>query len=628
MTILVNNRPVMIKEGTSFEYISENRAFSDADGFSLSITFPLSDCPQNIAVFGHLNRKDVEKVTLLADCTIIADNVSLHGCLAVIGIDETEVKCQFLQGRSVQNCDSSFDSVYINELDLGKPDRSPDLSPLQAYTRNVNEQPVFALPWVNSNSGLVQNKAIWTETPLPSGNSAYDYAWDPDCKNRSWMPNLLWLTRRICEAEGIGYTHDFSQWENTLMRYLLCCNTLPAAWGQPEFAAALPHWSLTEYFEKLGLLLGGDFEIDHAARHITFNSAAAGVEAAGTVALSDILDDYSVEIDTDERSASYLPAKNIVYAECDHPEWPFYSCPGIKRLAPPLYGSVFANMNDYMAYVRNIKYNPEIANPDSLALSYAYGTGLDYVADTDTYYLLKRVPCTNAEFQRWGVKVKAEPAAVNQFGGRIADESDQAEEVSIDFVPVRISETDPELGRMVFLPIPASDTDANIEYDSDNQGNVGPGDQISEDNLLQFAPYRLIKQEQSDKQEYFDRIYIGLWPGYATSYVARNLLGTSFRPLLDNVELNHRGGYWVPSPSDPTFTLRLDRLTGLRGMPEINPTQKFTFKFLSDTIPNPRAIFNIRGHLYVCQSITSTFSENGMSQLHKGVFYPLKAPQA
>ncbi len=55
----------------------------------------------------------------------------------------------------------------------------------------------------------------------------------------------------------------------------------------------------------------------------------------------------------------------------------------------------------------------------------------------------------------------------------------------------------------------------------------------------------------------------------------------------------------------------------------INPKLKTTFKFLADTIPNPRAVFFIKGKKYLCEKITATFSENGMSQLLKGIFYPI-----
>ena len=50
---------------------------------------------------------------------------------------------------------------------------------------------------------------------------------------------------------------------------------------------------------------------------------------------------------------------------------------------------------------------------------------------------------------------------------------------------------------------------------------------------------------------------------------------------------------------------------------------KTTFKFIADNIPDVRSVFLIRGKRYVCEKMTATFTENGMSQLIKGVFYPI-----
>lgn len=49
-----------MKKGTSFEFIAENRLFSGSDEYTLSITFPIVDCPRNRAIFGLLYRKDVD----------------------------------------------------------------------------------------------------------------------------------------------------------------------------------------------------------------------------------------------------------------------------------------------------------------------------------------------------------------------------------------------------------------------------------------------------------------------------------------------------------------------------------------------------------------------------------------
>lgn len=75
----------------------------------------------------------------------------------------------------------------------------------------------------------------------------------------------------------------------------------------------------------------------------------------------------------------------------------------------------------------------------------------------------------------------------------------------------------------------------------------------------------------------------------------------------------------------PHFSLRInDNLSNPhRIVHKIDPKKKTTFKFLSDNIPDVRAPFYIKGKRYVCEKITATFTENGMSQLLKGIFYPI-----
>ena len=74
------------------------------------------------------------------------------------------------------------------------------------------------------------------------------------------------------------------------------------------------------------------------------------------------------------------------------------------------------------------------------------------------------------------------------------------------------------------------------------------------------------------------------------------------------------------------FSLRLNDNRAPRSARTYNiePTMKTTFKFLADKVPDVRSLFLIRGKRYVCEKLTATFSENGMSQLIKGVFYPVK----
>ena len=59
MEIYINNQREVQKKGTFFEYVAENRLFSGSDGYTLSITFPLRSCRENLKIFGKINRQDV-----------------------------------------------------------------------------------------------------------------------------------------------------------------------------------------------------------------------------------------------------------------------------------------------------------------------------------------------------------------------------------------------------------------------------------------------------------------------------------------------------------------------------------------------------------------------------------------
>ena len=62
---------------------------------------------------------------------------------------------------------------------------------------------------------------------------------------------------------------------------------------------------------------------------------------------------------------------------------------------------------------------------------------------------------------------------------------------------------------------------------------------------------------------------------------------------------------------------------GVSGLvPNIDAKMKYTFSFLADEIPDPRAIFYIEGGKYVCAKLTCTFHEStGRSEMIKGEFY-------
>ena len=613
MEIRINGKRAMLKKGTSFEFVAENRLFSGSDGYTLSITFPLRHCRNNLDIFGHINRADVIAGKVIFDCEIRDKAFCKFGSITITEINDTEVKTQFLEGRSEQNFDVTFDDVYINELDLGSATDTNDSRPEYAWDPFTNKMKCVALPWVNDYSGNIQNLADFHPEERNSDGSlkarSY-YSWNADCSGRSWQPYLLYITRRICEA--VGYAADFSKWEEKEeYRYLLICNTLPYAWETGGFARALPHWTVAEYFEKLELLLGGEFTINHRGKTIDFAFTEATLLAIRPVRLDNIINEHTVEVTVEEDKCEYREAKNLVYKECDHEMWKFYSCDWFIKAWK-------AGAVRYKSMRELLEANRWLASWNGSTQRGSNRDKLLYAEDVDAYFIVRSLSKTLVEkrggFMPNRYEYKMELRPVNLFGGRLVSDDEDADEIEIEFVPAWVDETEDKYGRCLFLSFSGYD-------ENDSTGTSWSRDPYQRkeeiDNTL-YQPHAfqsLAAGERNKKAEYYDRIYIGWWDG------AQSPNGKLPHPYVEDIEIAEDWSNF----NNIHFSLRINHTTlnRRRTAHAINSRQKSTFKFLSDTIPNPRAVFFIRGKKYLCEKLTATFTEHGMSQLIKGVFYQI-----
>lgn len=605
MHIYVNNQLAALKKGTSFEYVSENRLFSGSDGYTLTITFPLKGCPENIAIFGHINRADVVAQKVIFDCEIRDRGFYKFGSITITEISETEVKTQFLEGRSEQNFDKTFDKVYINELDLGAPPTTSTsgITPANAWYPEHSGCKYVALPWVNDYSGNIQNLAEYFVDDAQQNRGHFEWN-TAKCTGLSWQPFLLHITRKICEA--VGYTADFSKWEEVEeYKYLLICNTLPHAWYMPGFANALPHWTVEEYFEKLELFLGGEFDFDHRGKRITFAFTHATLASKNPVCLENVVEEHSTEVKVDEDRCDYLEAKNLVYKDCDHEMWKFYSCDwfikGWKNRVVR-YNSMRELLDANKVYAKWDGQHHRDNRIDKLL----------YAADCDAYFIIRPMSRTQQIvivaghiFLKFEYKCRLQP--VNLFGGRIVNDDDDAEQVEIEFVPAWIDDTEDKYGRVLFLSFSGYDEDNSISGEDESKYPFQKTHSLSS----------LEAGEKEKKAEYYDRIYIGWYDG-ANHYIGHRL-------PYPNVEDIAIADDWS-NFAYVHFSMRINDRKIRRGqiIHNIEPKMKTTFKFIADSIPDVRSVFLIRGKRYVCEKLTATFTENGMSQLLKGVFYPVK----
>lgn len=634
MIIYVNGIEAFLKQNTSFDYIVENSLFTGSDSYTLAITFPLKDCPLNREIFGPIDRKDVDKDIVVYDCEIRDKEFWKSGTLTITEVSDVEVKGQFLEGRSEQNYDVSFDDIYINEVPLGYPSsRSSANNPPTSVWAAYPDRNCVALPWVNNTSGNLQNE-------LQYANNAY--SWNGSF-SLTFQPYLLHVLKTLCSS--LHYTYDFSELEASEFKYLLICNTLPAAWEAFDFAHALPHWSVTEFLEELEKFLMGEFLINHRLKRIEFRFFKTQVVGRPQVMLDQVVNHYTTEISKD-KGCEYIKTSNYRYSENDNRYWAYRDCPWFLRD----HGNeavVFSTLSSLLQFASSLKESGVYINQGGRTggkYTRGYDNGSDghklfYAQDVDQYFIMfcydsvevKTTHIRDEEYHWYKYFNRLEP--INQFGKIIYDE--EATEVELNIVPAWLDDTDDDKGLCLFLECGEM---GSINFmDEDDQGeptNYPPGfggsgsvsgndsattavvdeTDYNEGALAQSKMGKLIeKGEKESSDEYFDKLYVGYWDG------TNRVPGKYPHPFLHTLETTNE----FTSVTYP-YSLSLERNTtyyGRSGLYTIDGKKKYHFSFLADKIPDVKALFNIMGKTYLCEKIQVTITEKGMSKMMKGDFY-------
>lgn len=605
MIILVENKEAAIAENSSFELTFENPLFGGSEGYTFNITFPLNGHPGNTEIFGKITRLDVEMKKAVFDCEIIDLHFMTSGLLTLTEISEKEAKGQFLSGKSANNYKNELDEIYINELDLGRPISlsSGAMKPTEAWSKGAASLSYVALPWVLDESGNIQNLAEYKA----DSTSSQKYFWHSETKGLSFQPYLIYIAKKICEA--IGYTYGFEMWENDeSKKYLLICNTLPYAWDIPEFQRALPHWTVSEFFDELEKILCCEFKIYNNRKHISYNNLGSLINSARQFNIDTIIDQHTKSI-SEEENEEYLLSKNLVYKDSNSNLRKYESCNWFIR---QMQGKIqeFATVNEMLSAL-----NP-LTDWDGYGTAHR-GTAFNrllHCVDVDGYFLFR---ATSKELvtenknapNKWRYRLRLQP--VNQFGGRIVNDDDEAASEELNIIPASIDETDDTFGDLIFLSCGSySESEESVSYRSASELK-----EYVDETLFQPAAAGILERgEPSSKPEYFSTIQVAWWDGALTAD------GKLPHPYTNDIEFEHDlSNYRLVHSS-----LRLDKIYQALDRYAIEGKTKLSIKFLSNTIPNQRAIFFIEGKRYICEKLTITLSSNGISSLIKGEFHPLK----
>lgn len=548
---------LIITADAEIDYNVENPLFTEGESYTLDIDLPYEN----------------DKNKILRDPRtkwhgkLVLDSIVKTGYIYVTSKKRATVSVQFVEKRP----SDIFDETYINTLSLPSYYTREDCQ----FTYGPDQSDSVAVPWYNRTDETEHTRSVL-------GSSV------------EGMPFLIKLVRRILEQ--LDFYVDLTEWNNSTFRYLISCNVLPWQWGLAGgYENALPNWTVREFLTQLGYILHGKFIIDDEHMSVTFKFDGSVQHNLPATKL-EVFDDYEMTVE-DVTDCKYDSAKNVRFADLeDDAAGKYYSCPDtiknlvLKRSQTTLNLDLqhITHVNREQSYdaalSKRLMWSPQIERY-FISLYYAYNP-----------------PSEGCYYSRFHV--------LNEFAPVIRNSSDEFEEVKI--VPVSIDLSTGRIFRRVIL---------------DPKQNENAEDPTTEERYPQIENAFNNSVEAGGRVEYYNRIFVGFWFMYDGEH------GEEWDSCDDGLYTNEE----VPAVSRVHFTdstgikifhaaydLSLGdnlNITGDRKVEKIDPECLYKYSFLSHDIPDPSALFIIRGEKYVCKKLNIVFNANGMSERIEGEFY-------
>lgn len=630
--LLIDGKLAALKRGTSFEYIVENRLFTDADAFSLSIELPMKNCPQNRAIYGYITRRDVMKNIQPKQAVLRSGTWSKTGVVTIVEVTEAEVKVQFLEGQSAANNASPLNDIYINEVDLPYPDEADATEEmcLKLAQEDIDDgQEYLALPWINEHSGIIQNRLSATaeaQTLVPTSRY-FPY----EVETLSYQIYLIPLVKKLLTEAG--YSYDLAIWESSNWKYLMVFNCLPAAWQLKNFNRPLPHWSISELLSQIAGLMCVSITIDDAAKRVKMESIFGIIGNERTI--SNILDEYRETVGEEE--VGFIGNRIGVYEDRGDERWRLLSC------QEKIDNDLFEMIDDTYTYsqlwsvIKKQLITPYVMDIFEEIKNKQYNL-IYKTTDTDEYYIRRQkltrysvYTMTDGTEYGYPTSMLGWIEQVNQFGNPYKGKS-----VSLKILPVKIADVTP----MVDISLYERDASMHVaaldcgEIDEVYDIIVPPSFRSIEDvKRLQSMTEDVIYNEEKTVPEIFGLLYVGFWRKDFAHCIHNNGNSDALESNYNEVPITDRYGMppsglmslWDQSVrnTQKKTSMTLSRKTVERFNMRVDAKEKLTVKWIDREIPNVTDVFMIDNKRYLCERIKTTFTEDGMSQLLEGDFYPL-----
>ena len=573
--LYINDRKVVLSANQNIRIILDNVYFTKSSSYSYDIKLPLKH-PDNIAVFGHMERLDVSKdVTQYDARLVVAGKLILQGSATIIDIYEDDISIQILSGNSELNC--FFSDQYIDSLELGQAETYPDdqeYYPDMDNERNNAYWGVYSdtckyvyFPIFNINAGVFFNRIT---SGIRNGNPYIRYSSMSlngidliRTANHAVQPYLCFIIERICNA--IGYDLKYNEMESSKLRNIFIANDTITY----DFAKTLPHWTVTEFFQEIENLFGVVTIVNEYDKSVSIKFIDTFFNTSETCQLHDVADNTKTEFAEDN---------NLTYGN----------------------SNIGYNLPNTEFYTNYRKIDDDIVRKADI-ISYP-----GYSAMNDAFEAMTAKEKKQTILETMGrhhVSIDGILTECNYFRSIFRNDTEDID-IDLNIVPAELmvavgrcqEGTQLWEGSVVVL------TGQDIDLSSD-----------------EFSIQSAVEGDWTENTTVRNKMFIAINDGYFNSFKKTDDDTKSNIwpwPYISSENLIENSGTYHSSGLELYSLARNERM-------KINTHVKTNIYFLSPDLPDPTAVFLINNKRYVCESIELEITDSGIDVMKQGDFYEI-----
>ncbi len=629
----------------SIKVTAENPYFTKSASYTYDVDLPL-DVPENLRIFGHINRIDVTKESKRYAARLIVDNQPvIVGEAHITSISDKSVKVQLLGEGAAYNFGNKADKLYVDELDMGNwyevtwedwsaygwltetgdfgkyiipEDRRKDISVNDVYLRTLDEMLLY-YPWWNDKdkwldvwtNNVYGNKYPWVAYPILNSSAdeilnkpvsnENDYI---QARNMVIQPYLWKMAEFVAKATGFTLeSDDNALYTNEFYRKIF----IATATSSILCAKSLPHWTVNEWWTQIEQTFGLVSIIDYSEKKMRLISLGQYYKSVvQQIEVGDVADEFTSDTDSDEMKDI---SNDSVGFDADFDS---------NYLLPD---SIMNNAAIIDTGSSQGLFEWAKLNRDKLGKNYIWrcNDGRHFI------------------YQEGMTKHAPGLMEVNMCRPRLTDETeDKDPEIDLKIAPCILKE--------VGVIQHSGSGSQYVEMEYFGEILTAPGADYSQDagELEQETAGLDIEsviagEDEPVSEDTIETMYIAIANnGDWETQEITNSKGKKFtvklpKPItVERMEMSFANGPVMKYGKGVSLSLidvkGLKTLASesLSGAMKINTGARMAIKFLSDTIPDVSSIFMIRNKRFVCHKIEATVKPDGLDRLLTGYFYELK----